>query len=162
MSAYYLDSNLFAALLLKQQRPEIQRECRSWLERAERAEVAGVISTLVWDEVVYTCGRLSKGPSGERAYHHKVAHEASVRLLAMSFLQIASPGVEDLHVAQDLLRDLPLRPRDALHAALALSHADGNLVTLDTDFERRELRARLGLNVIYLGDGSLQPRAILT
>lgn len=147
MMRYYLDTSVLVPWLLNAGPQTVIDTCVSWMERGDRGEVTLVASTLTWDEVTYVAGRAGK-PRGQGVpYDVSQAARCSAAFMNLKFLQLCPVDRSAITGADQILRKVNLRPRDALHAQLALTHAGGNLVTVDSDFTRESVLRTLGLRV---------------
>lgn len=146
MNIWYLESSLFLTQLLRDRPDSVVRACERWLDRADQGEVSLITSTLTWDEVCYVAGRGLKGKGG--SYDAQRAAEAGALLLGLRGLRIEAVDEAALHEAGDLIRRTGLKPRDALHAALARRHALGQMLTLDADFSTRMQGCGLTLTAV--------------
>ncbi len=150
MRRIYLDTSVLLAIPLKQRSPAVLNDCEAWLRSAQRREISAVISTLTWDEFVYVFASKARGDAEGTGYRNSRAVEGSRLLLGMKFLQMAPVEQAIVEEATELLERVDLRPRDCMHALLARAYADGNLLTLDNDFRRRELLDRLGVRITLI------------
>ncbi|RLF03144.1 MAG: VapC toxin family PIN domain ribonuclease [Thermoprotei archaeon] len=128
----YLDANVFLYPLLydPEVEPKAERASRLLL-RVASGELRAVTSALTWDEVVWVVWRLV-----ERDY----ALRAGEKLLTFPNLVIVAVSPRSVRRAQALASRYGLKPRDAIHAAVAIEHGDSRIVSDDEDFDRvREL-----------------------
>jgi len=95
-------------------------------------------SWLSWDEATWAYGRAAGRFDRQRAV------SLGETLLAVEFLYFIPLNREVVALANDLLSKTGCRPRDCLHAASALLHADGRMASLDSDFRSEQL-ADVGL-----------------
>ncbi len=119
----YLDTNVFLDASLKQ--TEHAAAAKELLLRVAAGKIAAATSVLSWDEVVWCIWR-SYGEGAARLEGERFIS------LPVTFLP-AIPAV--ILKAQELLRTTALEPRDAIHAATALTAGISEFVTNDTDFD---------------------------
>ena len=128
----YLDANVFLYPLLydPEVEPKAERASRLLL-RVASGELRAVTSALTWDEVVWVVWRLV-----ERDY----ALRAGEKLLTFPNLVIVAVSPRSVRRAQALASRYGLKPRDAIHAAVAIEQGDSRIVSDNEDFDRvREL-----------------------
>jgi predicted nucleic acid-binding protein len=143
----YFDAGVFVTPILKNRPAAILESCEAWLRRCAAGEVDGVTSWLTWDEVTWIAGRVVG-----HSYAPERARRAGELLLALPGVTFVDVDAVVAREAQRLLTATRWRPRDCLHAAAALIHAAGSLVTLDADYARRTRQvAGVGLRVVMLG-----------
>ena len=121
----FLDANVFLAALLA--KDEVGAAAQRVLAALDAANPA-CTSVLVLDEVFWVL-RKRHGSDG--------ALEASRRLMTMPGLRVLAVQATDWSAALGLMEDRPaMKPRDALHAATALSAGCDSIVSTDADFDR--------------------------
>ena len=98
-----------------------------FLEALARGTRKVSTATLTWDEVVYVVRRLL-GPEDSVA--------KGAELLAFPNLTWHRVDLAVLRRAADLYRSLPMRPRDAIHAATALEAGEREILSEDRVFDR--------------------------
>jgi len=127
----YLDSNIFLYPLLGQN--EKANACIRVLTKMVEGEPA-CTSVLTWDEFVFV---LRKRLGGD------IARDKGERFLRFPFLQRAKVDDLILMQAQKFIEKYDLRPRDAIHAATAVSNRCRAIVSDDPDFDRVKEIARI-------------------
>ncbi|RLE83787.1 MAG: VapC toxin family PIN domain ribonuclease [Thermoprotei archaeon] len=128
----YLDANVFLYPLLydPEVEPKAERASRLLLKVAS-GELRAVTSALTWDEVVWVVWRL---------VGREYALRAGERLLVFPNLTIVAVSQGSLRRAQAIASRYGLKPRDAIHAAVAIEHGGSKIVSDDEDFDKvREL-----------------------
>lgn len=128
----YWDSTCFIAWLRPE--PERHASCQEVLRAAERGQLQIVTSAISLVEVV----KLDKGPllitqEKERKIRDFFKHQYIV------IVQVTRPIAEQ---ARYLIWNEGLRPKDAIHAATALSEKITDFHTFDSDF--RKLSKKVG------------------
>jgi predicted nucleic acid-binding protein len=121
----YLDANVFVAAALY--RDDTAEEARKLIQAIEDGGVKAATSTLTYDEV-YWAVKNFKG--------RKAAHRAGSGVLMLPNLNLLEVGRGVLHTAHDLLANSSLDPRDAIHAACALTRGIKTVVSEDKHFDR--------------------------
>lgn len=123
----YADAGLFLLPVLHTDRlPPVAAAAR-FLDSLARGIRRVATATLTWDEVVYVVRRLL-GAEDSIA--------KSQELLAFPNLSWLRVDAAVLRRAADLYRSLPMRPRDAIHAAAALEAGEREFLSEDRVFDR--------------------------
>jgi predicted nucleic acid-binding protein len=132
----YVDTSVLVTPFLKNREPVVIERCEALLERAAHGEVLLLTSWLTWDEATWAYGRAMG------RFDRVRATEFGDVLLRVEFLRFVDIDRGCVELANALLRETGCRPRDCLHAAAALRHTGGRLVSLDSDFRAVTLQAR--------------------
>ena len=103
-------------------------EARSLLVDIASGKVEACTSVLTWDEFVWVLKRQLKDDA--------LAREEGEKLLRFPHLHFADVTLDLLIRAQTLMVDNAMRPRDAIHAATAISRGIKEIFTDDSDFDR--------------------------
>jgi len=145
---WYFDTGVFVTPLLRNHSDAVVASCLDWQQRAAAGAITVVTSALTWDEVTWVAGRRRA-----TAFDFTAAALVGKRLRTLPGLSWAAVDEKVLDLAGRLLAEARLRPRDAIHAATALMHANGRLLTLDGDFPHGQiLPDRPPLTVVRLLD----------
>jgi uncharacterized protein len=123
----YADAGLFLVPLLHGDRVPPATSAARFLESLARGARKVSTATLTWDEVVYVVRRLL-GPDDSIA--------KGAELLAFPNLMWLRVDLAVLRRATELYRSLPMRPRDAIHAAAALEAGEKEILSEDRVFDR--------------------------
>jgi len=123
----YADAGLFLVPVLQSDRVPPAVSAARFLEALARGTRKVSTSTLTWDEVVYVVRRLL-GPEDSVA--------KGAELLAFPNLTWHRVDLTVLRRAADLYRSLPMRPRDAIHAATALEAGEREILSEDRVFDQ--------------------------
>ena len=152
MSRLFVDTNVLYLIL----RPPPEGELRGWLraqlDRFASVSTTLVVSPLILDELIYRLilASIADEPGVKRplevlrsdkvaALTRHGAHAASLvreRVLTLPGLMVAPVLETDLKRCLELLEELHLLPRDALHLAVAERKRCKQLVSTDPDFAR--------------------------
>ncbi|MBE8538724.1 PIN domain-containing protein [Geoglobus acetivorans] len=124
LKSAYLDSNIFIYAALYS--GETAEKSKEWLIRASDGEFNAYTSSLTWDEVVYVV---------RKAAGMEESIKVGKILIKMPFLEFVDVNYDTCEDALRLVERYKLLPRDAIHAALALKHCDGAIISNDTDFD---------------------------
>lgn len=125
----YADAGLFLLPVLHDDRVPSAASAARFLGSVVRGSRKVSTATLTWDEVVYVVRRLL-GPEDSIA--------KGVELLAFPNVMWHRVDLAVLQRAADLYRSLPVRPRDAIHAATALEAGERQILSEDRVFDRVE------------------------
>lgn len=123
----YVDAGLFLLPVLHEERVEAAKLAARFLESLAVGARRASTATLTWDEVVYVVRR-ALGPEDSVA--------KGAELLAFPNLAWLRVDLTVLRRAADLYRSLPMRPRDAIHAAAALEAEEREILSEDRVFDR--------------------------
>ena len=138
-----LDTGIFVAPLLANLPEATAQACKEWQARAATGAIEAVTSALTWDEIAWVAGRRR----GQQFDFRRAGSFAAAarKVTGVTWLPVDEDVID---LAQRLLSEARFAPRDAIHAATALIHAEGRLVTLDGDFsDGLQLRGRPQLTV---------------
>lgn len=131
---YYLDANVFIFPQIYDLKIESAAKSKEYLTALAEEEIEGCTSTLTWDEIVYIVRKLSGV---------KESLAAGEKFLTFPNLKIVGVDLAVLSKAQEIVKTCQLKPRDAIHAACALEHCAGQIITNDSDFDVvREVRRK--------------------
>lgn len=123
----YADAGLFVLPVVHTDRVPSARAAARLLRSVARGTTKVSTSTLTWDEVVYIVRR-TLGPEDSIT--------KAGELLAFPNLTWLRVDVAVLRRAADLYGSVPMRPRDAIHAAAALEAGEEEIVSEDRVFDR--------------------------
>ncbi|MGH9338146.1 MAG: type II toxin-antitoxin system VapC family toxin [Acidobacteriota bacterium] len=128
----YVDSNIFIfAFLSKDRKAQMSQ---SILIRIASNEISAFTSLLTWDEVVWSARKYLGVEDGL---------DQGEKFLEFPYLNLIEVQELVVKTAQDLMRRYDLKPRDALHAASALSRGLKEILSEDHDFDAvRELKRK--------------------
>ncbi|HLF06987.1 MAG TPA: type II toxin-antitoxin system VapC family toxin [Thermoplasmata archaeon] len=123
----YLDANVFVyAVTGDDSVPEAKRS-RAHLRKVGAGELAGLTSTLTWDELVHVVAKRI-GPIEAR--------QAGTYFLGIPRLQVITVDRRIVKEAQRIHSSFGLKPRDAIHAASALTAGEPDVMSDDSAFSR--------------------------
>lgn len=124
----YLDSNIFLFALLYDEKVFSEAfYAKDLLKGIIGKNIQACTSVLTWDEVVYVVRK----KSGLRE-----SVLAGEKLLRFPNLKLIGTDLEVLTIAQTLLDNHSVRPRDAIHAATALYCQADYMISEDSDFDK--------------------------
>jgi len=129
----YIDSNIFIYPIIYD--PASVREAlqaKNFLRKIALGEIEAYASPATWDEVVWVVRKVLGIDS---------SLNQGRKLLSFPNLKILPVKRTTVLRAQDLMEKYELKPRDALHAAIALENKITTIVSYDEDFDKlREIK----------------------
>jgi predicted nucleic acid-binding protein len=132
----YLDSNVFIFAALDS--GPRGTKAAHLLEKIARGEEKGATCSLAVDEVVWNIFKY--------AGNRELAIELGARMVAISNLEIIAVTRKDIEYALALMRTYKqLKPRDAIHSAVCVTHGIDTIVSDDADFDNLKEVKRHGL-----------------
>lgn len=135
----YLDANLFIYAALSPKTEQAGILARKILTRVFEGKLAAATSSLTWDEVVWVIRKIE----GE-----KVAASEGAKFLSFPKLVILSVSESVIFKAQELVENIRIKPRDAIHAACCIENGIEEIVTNDPDFDLVEGVKKVSLNAV--------------
>lgn len=131
----YVDSNIFlyAAIYDPDKIPEARR-AKARLQEIAAGSFEASTSTLTWDEITWVVRRFY-GPQKAAAQGASFLRLPNVRMLKVD--------VEVITQAQSLLEKFSLKPRDAIHAATAVTNRIDRILSYDPDFDTLPTLSRM-------------------
>jgi len=123
----YLDSNVFIYPVISEESTKKARKAKDVLLKVASKQMEGYTATLTWDEIVWVTTKLLGAKDGM---------EQGRKFLIfpnLTFVQIDSKVVT---MAQKMMENYGLKPRDAIHASAALVSGQRAIISDDDDFER--------------------------
>ncbi len=122
----YADSNVFITALVSEATPKSTASMRV-LAEVESGSATAFTSVLTWDEVVWVVRKLmGRGDSVS----------AGEKLSGFPNLRFVSASEEIMRLAQKLVGSHDILPRDAIHAATAISKEVDVFISDDSDFDK--------------------------
>ncbi|MDI6883714.1 MAG: type II toxin-antitoxin system VapC family toxin [Hadesarchaea archaeon] len=140
LEEFYVDSNVFiyAAVYDEKGRGGAAKKI---LSRMAKGEIGACTSSLTWDELVWVVRRIEGWDA---------AYEEGAKFLQLPNLKILSvDGVVDL--AQKLIENYDIGPRDAIHAACALKNGVREIISDDRGLDRIKEVKRIPLEKAAAG-----------
>lgn len=124
----YIDSNIFIYPIVYD--PSSIREAlraKNFLRKIALGEIEAYVSPVTWDEVVWVVRKVL-GVSSSLNQGRKLLSFPNLKILPVKRTTVLK--------AQDLMEKYELKPRDALHAAIALENKITTIVSYDEDFDK--------------------------
>ena len=126
----YIDSNIFLYPLLYED--SLSTKCKKILFGIVNGDFEGCTSVLTWDEVVYTL---------KKKRGLKIANEEGEKFLKFPNLKFLDVNLQTITKAQILVSKYNINPRDAIHASHSILRSNGEIISLDNDFDEiKELK----------------------
>jgi len=132
----YIDSNVFIYSLVASLNDDKTIFCRKILFSIIRKEINAFTSFLTWDEVVYN---LKKKLGRNLALSH------GEKFLYFPNLNFIKVDRQTIILAQKLMNTYEINPRDAIHAATALTVGVKEIISDDKDFDKIKDIKRIGI-----------------
>lgn len=128
----YLDANIFVYPIVNPLTEKKVVVCRKIALKIAAKEILAYTSYLTWDEVVHSVKKfLGKDIA-------VLEGKKFIRLANLNFLKVDE---DVIFKAQELISKYNLNPRDALHAATALTNNINKIISDDSDFDKiKELK----------------------
>ncbi len=123
----YADAGPFVISLAGDERLPLVAACRRFVASIVHGGRTVATSTLTWDEVAFVTRRLL-GPEDSAEKAEEFLRMGNVRWIAVDETVVRG--------AANLYRTLPIRPRDAIHAACVLVAGETEIVSEDRVFDR--------------------------
>ena len=127
----YLDANVFIYATINTE--ESGKKARALLQKVQQGEEKAATSALTFDEVYWAI----KKRSPESAF------EACQALIDFPGLEIIPADREIITLALQIIKKNNLAPRDAIHAASAISNKADLIISTDPHFDKlKELKRK--------------------
>jgi len=121
---HYLDSNVF--IFARYDRGIMGENARKILRLIEENKASAITSALTLDEVIFILQKLI-------GYRESINYAETI--FKIFNLKIVPVSSEDVLQSLELMK-IGLKPRDAIHASVALSHGIFTIVSEDKDFKK--------------------------
>lgn len=131
----YLDANIFIFASIGEQ--NIRSATRKIIEQIVSGKIFAITSCLTIDEVVWVVQK-------ERPI--EIAIEIGERIFLIPNLEIVEVNSEIIKEALKIMKELKLKPRDAIHAATMAQYGINTIISEDPHFEKINGVKRLDLN----------------
>ena len=118
---------VFLLPILHERSVEMVKECEDYLFRVVEGKRDATTATLTWDEVAFGVRRIL----GE-----ELSRQKATTLLETANLRWRSVDRGVVRRAVQIYGSIPIRPRDALHAAAALESGEVEIASEDEVFDR--------------------------
>lgn len=122
----YFDSNIFIYVLIYEENTKKVKKADYYLTQLVKGEITGYTCTLTWDEVFYIILRVAGIDK---------AIKSGDFLLNFPNLIFLDVDIELILAAHEIVRKAKIMPRDAIHAASAIKHCSGEIISSDSDFD---------------------------
>ncbi len=126
---FYFDANVFLFPQIYDPNIEEAAKAKEYLIALVEGEIEGCTSTLTWDEVIHVIRKYS-------GFEACVA--AGRSFLSFPNLKIVNVDLEITSIAQRIVEEFKVMPRDSIHAACALKYCNGEVISNDSDFDAIE------------------------
>lgn len=133
----YIDSNIFIYATMDE--GEKGEWCENILNKVQNGETIGVTSALTFNELFWKVKK-------EKGFDSAII--AGKAFLKMSNLNFIAVDDQILWATLELIKQYKLEPRDAIHAACALTYGVNEIYSEDYDFDKISGLSRIWLNYI--------------
>lgn len=129
----YIDSNVFVyPVIYNLQVVDEAKKSKDFLLEIALGKVEAYTATVTWDEVAWVV---------RKVFGFEFSAEESKKFLSFPNLRLLGVKKSTVFRAQELVEKYRMRPRDAIHAAVALENKITTIVSYDKDFdEMKEIR----------------------
>jgi len=129
----YVDSNVFVYPVIYN--PEVigeAKKSKDFLLKIASGKVEAYTATVTWDEVAWVV---------RKVFGFEFSADESKKFLSFPNLRLLGVKKSTVFRAQELVEKYRMKPRDAIHAAVALENKITTIVSYDKDFdEMNEIR----------------------
>ena len=133
----YLDANIFIYPILYSSDSK-EKKCKQILNDVVSGRLQAITSSLTLDEIIW---KIIKKTGRQKTL--KLAKD----LFELPNLTIVEVGTQDMFNAIELMEKYPhLKPRDAIHAAVAINNNAAKIYSDDSDFDALKEIGRVGLD----------------
>jgi len=123
----YVDSNVFLYPVIYDEEAVVEaKKSKGFLLKIALAEVEAYTSSVTWGEVVWVIRRL---------FGIENSVDEGKKFLGFPNLRVLGVRKSTVFKAQELVERYKLKPRDALHAAVALENKIKTIVSYDDGFD---------------------------
>jgi hypothetical protein len=130
---FYFDANVFLLPQIYDLDIEEAAKAKEYLTALAEGKIEGCTSTLTWDEVIHVIRKYS-------SFEECVAARS---FLSFPNLKIVNVDLEITSIAQRIVEEFKVLPRDSIHAACALKYCNGVIISNDSDFDAiKEVKRR--------------------
>lgn len=123
----YIDSNVFVYPVIYN--PEVigeAKKSKDFLLKIALGKVEAYTATITWDEVAWVV---------RKVFGFDFSADESKKFLIFPNLRLLGVKKSTVFRAQELVEKYKMRPRDAIHAAVALENKITTIVSYDKDFD---------------------------
>ncbi|MCS7138759.1 MAG: type II toxin-antitoxin system VapC family toxin [Crenarchaeota archaeon] len=132
---YYIDSNIFIyPMIYDPASVEEAAHARGFLLEIALGKIEAYASPITWDEVAWVVRKI---------LGVDISLKQGRKFLDFPNLKILPVKRTTALKAQDLMEEYELKPRDALHAAIALENKITTIVSYDEDFDKIKVLKRI-------------------
>jgi len=123
----YVDSNVFLYPIIYDEETVVEvKKSKSFLLKMALGKIEAYTSSLTWDEVTWVIRKL---------FGIEVSMHEGKKFLSFPNLRVLGVRMSTVFKAQELVERYGVKPRDAIHAAVALENKIKTIVSYDDDFD---------------------------
>ena len=121
----YIDSNVFIFSFLTND--DNSKLCQKILEKVAEGRLQACTCVLTWDEITWIA---------KKVFGKEDSVTEGKKFFEFPYLSILNVTESIVRIAQNLIEKYAIDPRDAIHAAAAISSGCNKLISDDTDFDK--------------------------
>lgn len=126
----YIDSNVFLYPVIYDSEVIVEaKKSKDFLLKIAQGSVEACTATITWGEIAWVV---------RKVFGLEFSAEESKKLLAFPNLKLLGVKKTTVFKAQELMEKYSIKPRDAIHAAVALENDIAEVVSYDADFDKIE------------------------
>ncbi len=126
----YVDSNVFLYPIVYDSEVIVEaKKSKDFLLKIAQGSVEACTATITWDEIAWVV---------RKVFGFEFSAEEGKKFLAFPNLKLLGVKKSTVFKAQELMEKYLMKPRDAIHAAVALENDITEVVSYDVDFDRIE------------------------
>lgn len=123
----YVDSNVFLYPIIYDEETVVEvKKSKSFLLKMALGKIEAYTSSLTWDEFTWVIRKL---------FGIEVSMHEGKKFLSFPNLRVLGVRMSTVFKAQELVERYGVKPRDAIHAAVALENKIKTIVSYDDDFD---------------------------
>lgn len=128
----YVDSNVFIYPIIYDEEAVVEaKKSRDFLVKMALGKIEAYTSPLTWDEVTWVIRKL---------FGIQVSTDACRKFLGFPNLRVLGVRRSTVFKAQELVKRYGVKPRNAVHAAVALENKIKTIVSYDENFAINDIR----------------------
>ena len=129
----YLDANVFVYYCNYPESYTEHQIAKLYIEAMVKNSFGGLTSYLTWDEVVWGIHDKHNNPFPKSLKDSVILADCFFNIINLNFIKLDEPMIKK---AKDLILKYNIRPRDAIHSALALQYSNGFIISNDYGLDK--------------------------
>lgn len=124
----YVDSNVFLYPIVYDSEVIVEaKKSKDFLLKIAEGSVEACTATITWDEIAWVV---------RKVFGFEFSAEMGKKFLAFPNLKLLGVKKSTIFKAQELMEKYLMKPRDAIHVAVALENDVTEVVSYDVDFDK--------------------------